>query len=185
MELLNSIKTGTKALQFIFNTSSIDSFQDINFKDNSDLFLLYNHLKNGIPVSISDTLKTNEKINHIINRFNDDLFNEDLTNIEYKNILLIFCQKIANQLSRCSSIIKNEISPVVEDIRNNITQLVRLTFKQNNLGDLLSEDMSLTTDHLQLFNWDGIKSPSAMQDVVLSTTTGDISFLIIDEHCDN
>ena len=170
MELLNSIKTGTKALQFIFNTSSIDSFQDINFKDNSDLFLLYNHLKNGIPVSISDTLKTNEKINHIINRFNDDLFNEDLTNIEYKNILLIFCQKIANQLSRCSSIIKNEISPVVEDIRNNITQLVRLTFKQNNLGDLLSEDMSLTTDHLQLFNWDGIKSPSAMQDVVLSTT---------------
>ena len=62
MELLNSIKTGTKALQFIFNTSSIDSFQDINFRDNSDLFLLYNHLKNGISVSISDTLKTNEKI---------------------------------------------------------------------------------------------------------------------------
>jgi len=162
MLLSEQISETIKVVKEIAKTSNLNKF-NLEFQNNS---IIGNSIRyfDTMNINIDTDTSYKDKVSIILDNLENNLLDKNNSAIIYE--LVSFCSEIAKGFKNAYSIINTDIKNEVDDIVETVEKNVIESFKRNNLGDLLNDNLDITTDHLDFFNWDGIKSPSVIIDII-------------------
>ena len=165
-QIINTIDN----LKDIVINSSLSSLPDLSIKENSILYNVDNLLSIK-SIYLENNATDKEKVITILDAIKDNI--TDKSNSKCLKELIDFCINIASGFKEAYSVINKDIKEVIENLTESIKKETNNRFKRNNLGNFLNDDLSITSDHLEFFDWDGIKSPSVILDILskVSNTT--------------
>lgn len=165
--LNQEIKETVQIVSDIVTASPVSSLPELSFKHNSVLGNVQSHLSN---ISTHTEVDSDMVLIETIMKSLDDAL-QDTENSKLVQDIAEFSLELSKGFQEAYPIIKDNIAGEVSDMLEKIETYVEKAFKRNNLSNLLNDNLDITTDHFDEMNWNGIKTPHSMLNIVQKLNT--------------